>query len=100
VAGGMVLGSWDLLPERGLSPAVFSITVLLATGAVPVGRAFSLDIEAIVALWVARQVASLGLTGTTATQLHTPAQDASLAGVVGVGDLQADLHSVGWWMKM
>ena len=30
----------------------------------PVGRAFSLDIEAMVALGVARQVASLGFTGT------------------------------------
>jgi len=89
VAGGMVLGSWDLFPERGLSPAVFSNTVLLGTGVVLVGRAFSLDIEAMVALGVARRVASLGFTGTgypssTAPQLYTPGQDdASPAGDEG-----------------
>ena len=83
-----------------LSPAVFSITVLLGTGAVPVGRAFSLDIEAIVALWVARQVASLGFTGTTAPELHTPGQDASPAGGGGAGGLQAALHSVRWCVKL
>jgi len=67
----MVLGSWDLFPESGLSPAGFSNTV---TGLVPVGRAFSLDIEAMVALGVARQVASLGFTGTgyhSSTAPHT-----------------------------
>jgi len=104
VAGGMVLGSWDLFPERGLSPAVFSNTVLVGTGVLPVGRAFSLDIEAMVALGVARRVASLGFTGTgypssTAPQLHTPGQDASPAGGggdEGDGGLQASLHSLRW----
>ena len=84
---------------------MFSNTVLVGTGVLPVGRAFSLDIEAMVALGVARRVASLGFTGTgypssTAPQLHTtPGQDASPAGGggdEGDGGLQGSLHSLRW----